>query len=84
MDCNFVAGRDQALDGDAFSHGTADQLGAGNQDIVLGVESDGGIHEKVSWSASSELVEATLKAVARSSTGSGSTVGVNKTFWAAT
>ena len=32
---DLVAGRDQALDGHVFGRGAADELGAGDQDVVL-------------------------------------------------
>jgi hypothetical protein len=38
----FVAGRNQALDGDAFNRGAAHQLGAGDQHVVVGVQADKG------------------------------------------
>jgi hypothetical protein len=39
-----VAGRHQALDLDAFDGGAAHELRAGDQDVVLGMESDEGGH----------------------------------------
>jgi hypothetical protein len=44
MGGDFVAGGDQAFDGDALDNCTTEKLGASDQDVVGGVEANVGIH----------------------------------------
>ncbi len=43
---DLVPGRDQALDDHVLGGGAADELGAGDQDVVLGMQADEGSHDK--------------------------------------